>query len=173
MVNPKKEYSRLYNKYVAKIYRFIFLKVSSQEMAEDITSIVFVRGWDKFRHQYSDSEQKTVIKNPPAYLYQIARNELASYYQKKNKIKTVQIDDSREIEDKSPGIREKITLSSDLQEIKKAINSLKEDYQNVIIWRYLDEYSIRDIAKITEKPAGTVRVMIHRALKELKSILKA
>jgi len=45
---------------------------------------------------------------------------------------------------------------------------LKDDYQNVLILRYVDEMTIKEIAKITEKPKNTVKVLIHRALKELR-----
>jgi len=48
MANLRKQYSKIYDQYINKIYRFVFLKVSSKEVAEDLTTEVFVRGWDKY-----------------------------------------------------------------------------------------------------------------------------
>ena len=43
MANPREKFSKIYDKYIDKIYRFVFLKVSSQEIAEDLTSEVFLK----------------------------------------------------------------------------------------------------------------------------------
>jgi RNA polymerase sigma-70 factor (ECF subfamily) len=69
-------------------------------------------------------------------------------------------------------VHEFAVLNSDIEEIKIAINKLKKDYQDVIIWHYLDDLSAQEIAEILEKPAGTIRVMIHRGLQMLREILE-
>lgn len=160
MAYPKKKFTKLYDKYVEKIYRFVFLKVSSQEEAQDLTSQVFTKGWKKFR-------KGEKIDNPPAYLYQIARAEIANHHREKAKFQTVQAT-TDQIIDSNPGLEEVQKLQSDLEILKKTLPQLKDDYQNVVIWRYLEGLSIKDIAEITERPEGTVRVMVHRALKELR-----
>ena len=55
-----------------------------------------------------------------------------------------------------------------MEQIKRALVNLRDEYQNFIIWRYLDEMSISEIAQITEKSEGSVRVGVHRALAALK-----
>jgi RNA polymerase sigma-70 factor (ECF subfamily) len=49
---------------------------------------------------------------------------------------------------------------------------IKEEYQDVIIWYYVDELSVPEIAQIMDKSPGAVRVLIHRALKTLKDHLE-
>jgi len=168
MGNPKKKFAKLYDKYVEKIYRYIFLKVGSSETAEDLTSQVFTKAWKRIsKIKNHPAESGTQIKNIPAYLYQIARAEIANYYRERGKFQTIHaITD--QIVDPNPSLEEKSKLGSDLEILKKSLAELQDDYQNVVIWRYLDGYSIKDIAEIMEKPEGTVRVMIHRALKELR-----
>ena len=160
MAYPKKKFAKLYDKYVEKIYRFVFLKVSSQEEAQDLTSQVFTKGWRKFR-------KGEKIDNPSAYLYQIARAEIANHHREKAKFQTVQAS-ADQIIDPNPGLEEAQELQSDLEILKKTLPQLKDDYQNVVIWRYLEGFSIKNIAQMMEKPEGTVRVMVHRALKELR-----
>jgi len=52
------------------------------------------------------------------------------------------------------------------------MTGLSDDYREVINLHYLDDLSIKETAQILNRPEGTVRVMIHRALKELREQLK-
>ena len=163
MANQRKIFSSIYDKYVDKIYRFIFIKVSSQEIAEDLCSETFLRGWQAFK-------EREDIENPPAFLYQIARNLIIDHYREKGKAKIVSAEYTP-IVDPREDLEEKANLSSDLEGVRRSLANLKGDYQDVIIYRYLDELSVPEIAKILEKSEGTVRVTLHRALKALKNEL--
>lgn len=164
--NPEEQFGKIYDQYINKIYRFVYLKVSSQEVAEDITSKVFIKGWEAFK---ADSDG---IKNPGAFMYQIARNSVIDYYRQKGRTKTVSTDDSPEIVDPETSAHDKAILNADVNTVRRAIGKLKKEHQDVIIWYYLDDMAIDSIAKLIEKPAGTVRVMIHRGLKDLKEIVE-
>ena len=49
MANPRKEFSKIFDKYIDKIYRFVFLKVNSEEIAQDLCSETFLRGWEAYQ----------------------------------------------------------------------------------------------------------------------------
>jgi len=169
-MNLRKEFSKIYDKYIDKIYRFVFLKVSSPEVAEDLTSETFLKGWMAFREQRTkNNEQRTKIENPPAFLYQIARNLVVDYYREKGRTQIVSAD--YRIIDPRIDLEEKANLSSDFEEVRRALTNLKEDYQDVIIYRYLDELSVPEIAKVMQKSEGTVRVLLHRALAALRATM--
>jgi len=170
MNNFKEQFSQIYDQYIDKIYRFVYLKVNSQETAQDITSKVFIKGWEAYQKQAKNSDLK--IQNESAFLYQIARNEIIDYYRDKGRTNIVSVDNSPEIIDSETNVHEKAILSADVDNIKKAIKKLKQEYQDIIIWHYLEDMSIAEIAKLMNKPAGTVRVMLHRGLKELKNIVQ-
>jgi RNA polymerase sigma-70 factor (ECF subfamily) len=164
MDSAQKKFSQIYNQCIDKIYRFVFLKVNSQEIAEDLTSETFFRGWKTFKNQERE------INNPPAFLYQIARNLVVDFYREKGKVQLIPAEYVN-IDDPSSNLEQKSLLSSDIEGVKQALGKLKEDHQNLVIWHYLDDLSIPEIAKIVEKPEGTVRVTLHRALKSLKKEL--
>ena len=164
MNNHKEQFSRIYDQYIEKIYRFIYFKVSSQEMAEDITSKVFLNGWESYKN-------KGGISNPGAFLYQIARNMIVDYYREKDKTKIVSTEFIPQIADNRTNVHEKAVLGSDIEMVKSAIQNLKKDYQDVLIWHYLEDMPVAEIAQILDKPNGTIRVMIHRGLKALKNEL--
>ncbi len=163
----KKEFGRIYDKYIEKIYRFVFLKTGSQEIAQDLTSDTFLRGWKAFQRT-QDPKNNYQIENTQAFLYQIARNLIADHYKEKGKVKIVSIE-NRAITDLSVDLEKKAILSSDMNTIRLALNNLNEDYQNVIIWRYLDGFSTAEVAQIMNKSEQATRVLLHRALKALKN----
>lgn len=162
MPDYRKIYSDIYDKYVNKIYRFIFLKVKSSEIAEDLCSEVFLRGWQSFQ------EKNAAIENIQAFLYQITRNLIADHYRQESKAQLVSVEYTP-IVDSGQNLEERAILRSDFDNIKAALTNIKDDYQEVIIWYYLDELQVPEIAKILNKSEPTVRVLIHRALNALRN----
>lgn len=171
MNSLNEQFGQIYDQYIDKIYRFVYLKVSSEEIAEDITSKVFTKGWESFQKAQKGTIDE--IKNPSAFLYQIARNAVVDHYRSKARTKTISVDDSPEITDPGTSAHDKAILNADINIIKKSISKLKKEYQDIIIWYYLEDMSADSIAKLIEKPAGTVRVMLHRAIKDLKEIVES
>jgi RNA polymerase sigma-70 factor (ECF subfamily) len=170
MDSLNEQFSHIYDQYIDKIYRFVYLKVNSQEIAEDITSKVFLKGWEAFQNQ--DGPGGAPIKNPGAFLYQIARNNVVDYYREKGRTNIVSVNVSPQIADPETNVHDKAILSADINIVKEAIQKLKKEHQDIIIWHYLEDMPIAHIAKLLDKPAGTVRVMLHRGLKDLKDIVK-
>lgn len=165
MAEPEQKFSRIYDQYVDKIYRFVFLKVNSQEMAEDLTSKVFMKCWDVFR---KDQDR---IENPKAFLYQIARNIVIDHYREKGKARIVSADYAPQIADPRTNFQERAIINADLVKVKDAISGLNDDYQNVVIWHYLDDLSIKEVAKLLNRSEDATRVLLHRALSLLKQRL--
>ena len=160
-------FSQIYDQHVKKIYRFIYLKVSLLETAEDLSSEVFLR---LYRHIQKNNP---VIDNPQAFLYQIARNVIADHYRSK-KITVVSIEKTTiEIEDIQEKTKEQGEVSLEMDRIKVAIAKLQSDYQDLIIWRYVDELTVPEIAQITGKTEENVRVGVHRAMQALKGKVSA
>ena len=165
MPNPKKQFSKLYDRYIDKIYRFVFVKVNSQETAEDITSKVFMRGWEVFM------EKAAEIQNPSAFLYQIARNLVTDFYREKGRTQVISAEYVPQMADPRTDIEEKAIINTDLDKVKQALAGLKDDYQNVVIWHYLDGLSIRETAKLLDRSEEATRVLLHRALESLRERL--
>ncbi|MFH0873374.1 MAG: RNA polymerase sigma factor [Candidatus Komeilibacteria bacterium] len=166
MSNFRKNYSDIYDKNVTKIYRFVLLKVKSTEIAEDLTSEVFMRGWQAYK------TKQDKIENVQAFLYQIARNLLADHYRQETRAQFVSVDYAPPLPDQKQDIEAMSFVKSDMEQVKAALNKINDDYRDVIIWYYMDELKVPEIAKILNKSEPTVRVLIHRALQSLKAELK-
>ena len=163
----KRQFVKFYDQQAPKIYRFVYLKVSSPQDSEDLTSEAFLKFWQDLADK---KEKKEKIDNHRALLYKIANNLVIDFYRKKSRSE-VSIDPENtvlaQIKDKTD-LNKEVIFNSDVIEVKKALNNINEEYQNIIIWRYLDDFSTKEIAQILGKPEGNIRVLTHRALKALK-----
>ncbi len=159
----REAFAEIYDFYVVKIYRFVYLKVNSKEDAQDLTAEVFLKSW-----RYLGEKE---INNLKSLLYQIARRLVIDFY-RQNRGEGRQKVDLEEVKntlaDKKADLLEKIQLDSEIEEIKKSLRQLKDEYQEVVILRYVEDLSFKEIADILGKSEGTVRVLSHRALKALK-----
>jgi len=164
----KREFGKIYDRYIDKIYRFIYFKVNSEEISEDLCSETFLRGWLAFRDQNPENK----IENPPAFLYQIARNLVVDFYRKRGQASIISTEYAPRIIDPRVNLEKRANQSSDFAQVQNALVNLKDDYQEAIVLRYIDDLSVSEIAKIMEKSENAIRVTIHRALKALKKELK-
>ena len=158
MEKLEKNFSKIYDQYVEKIYRFVYIKVSSQETAQDLTSETFVRTWESFK----DGSE---IENPRAFLYRVARNLIVDFYREKSRSQTISDEYIKGVVDPRVNLEQKALQNADLEKIRQALSSLKDEYQNVIVWHYIDDLKVPEIAQILDKSEDAVRVTIHRALK--------
>lgn len=164
MISQSKIFSDIYDAYVDKIYRFVFLKVGTQEIAEDLTSEVFSRAWAVF------SRREKTIENINAFLYQIARNLVVDHYRQKGQAVFVSADNVT-LGDPEGEIGEKAMVQSDVELVKGALANIKDEYREAVVWHYLNELSVPEIAKMTKKSEEAVRVTIHRGLKAIREEL--
>jgi len=161
MNDIQKKFSKIYDENVDKIYRFVYIKVGSKEFAEDICSEAFSRGWNVFQKK---GEQ---IENPRAFLYKIARNLIADHWRKYGQMRTIPVE-YVQMSDPQIDLEKQVALGSDMESVRNALASINDNYQNIIVWHYLDELSIKEVSKAMKKSEQTVRVTLHRALKALK-----
>jgi len=161
--NDPEAFSELYDRLAQPIYRFIYFKVGSKADAQDLTSEVFLKAWAAIR------ERKDGVLNFRAFVYRIARNIVVDFYRKKRDITSIDtIEDDRFVTGSNI---EKIANNQELTVVLKAVRSLKDEYRELIIFRYLDEMSYKEIAEIVNKSHVAVRVTMHRAVKTLKKHL--
>lgn len=158
-------FGRLYDYYLPKIYRFILLKVGHREEAEDLSHQVFLKAWQNISG-YSE-------KGFPfsSWLYRIARNSIIDSYRRSKP--SVNIDEAIGMEElvSRPDVG-KIDDKKTISEIMKFLQDLKGDEKDVVIMRFIEELSIKEIAESIRKSEGAVKVIQHRAIKKLKKMLK-
>jgi RNA polymerase sigma-70 factor, ECF subfamily len=160
----KQAFGLLYQRYLNEIYRFVFYKVGNIDVAEDITEDTFVRTWERL---IGPHDNKREIINLRAWLYQTASNLVIDHYRK---IKPVQfIEKFTHSKKASP---EEITEDKDISQVlMETIRSLKPEFQQIIILRFINELSHEQTASIMKISTSYSRVLQYRALKKLETDL--
>lgn len=157
-------YGQLYDFYVDRIFRFIFFKVNSKEVAEDITSEVFLKTWE-----YINTAGKK-IENFNALIYRVARNAVIDHYRtKKDSFLDTDEEQLKQIQDKR-NMEEEVTVKVEMENIEKYLMKLKDVHREIIILKYVEEFSTTEIASIIGKSKANVRVLLHRALKAIQEL---
>jgi RNA polymerase sigma-70 factor (ECF subfamily) len=153
----------LYDEYQPQIYRFIYLKVGHREEAEDLTHQVFLKTWgsiDKYDFQGFPFS---------AWLYSVARNQVIDYYRTKKV--NITLETVTELKIESPSFSGVMDDNADIEKVKKAIYQLNPQQQDVIILRFIEDLSLQEVASILNKTEMAVKLLQHRAVKNLKKIL--
>jgi RNA polymerase sigma-70 factor, ECF subfamily len=166
--NDREAFIKAYDLYVDQLYRFIYFKVGVREEAEDLCSAVFLKTWN-----YILGDNLKDHKTLKALLYKIARNLIIDHYRKNKAQETVSLnaDNAIEIIDEKQGAAEMMELKIDLLVLETRLPELKDEYREILILRFVNELSIKEISEILEKSKGNVRVLIFRALKAFKELL--
>ncbi len=159
--DPKIEFEKNYQEYLNSIFRFAYIKTNSQFEAEEITSDVFAKYWQELIKGKD-------IKNPRAFLYQCARNTIIDFYRKRGRTDIVSSEIVSEPIDENQNLEGRAQTALNMGQIVNVLSSLKDEYQTVIVWYYLDELSIPEIARNLHKSEGAVRTTLSRAMEQVR-----
>lgn len=160
-VGPK-AFLKVYDSCASKIYRHVYLRVNSKETAEDIVSNVFLKTWE-----YGKDNK---IKNFRPFLYKIANNLIVDFYRQKGRVWHLE-DMNTDIVSCDQNYDAEIDKNIGLEAIKKSIDKLNPAMRDILILRYIDGLSVKEISGIIRKSENSVYIATHRALKELKKII--
>ena len=164
MSMERKHFPDFYRKNVKRIYRFLYFRTrGNKEVAEDLTQDVFVKCLAAF-----DSYDPAVSAS--SWIFTIARNHLINYLQKEKP--SVALEDIENNLWDRQNWGEKMTFAHDEKRLLDAISRLNPDDAEIVRLKYLEGWPYEDIAELRGKNAGALRVQAHRALKELRGILK-
>src|SRR3989344_3490669 len=157
-------FGRLYDRYLEKIYRFVFFKVGHREEAEDLTQQVFTSAWENIQ---GFREQGLPISS---WLYKIARNRIIDHYRtKKTHTPLERIpEEIAHLTEDMEDMDKKILL----ERIYTSLHTLTDEQQEIIVLRFIEEFSHKEIAAAMDKQEVAVRVLQHRAIKNLKKTLE-
>ena len=142
----------LYREYAKVVYRFVFSLCGNQHIAEDLTQETFLRYF--MQHSYIHRGKQL------AYLYTIARNLCIDYYRRHQE----------------EGLKEEIAenpmegVENSLQ-LRMAVEKLPERMQELILLRYVNEVSIKEICRIMGMSRSSIYRMEQEALERLRKML--
>ena len=155
-----------YDAYADDIYRFIFFKIGNEDEARDITSAVFLKVWE-----YAQSRGLDGSKSLRAFIYKTARNSVIDHY-RSHSVKVGTEEEAEGVVDQNQDIHAAAEIVSDIELMKKCLGKLKDEYREIILMHFVDELSFAEIAEITGRPVGNLRVLSFRALQALRELME-
>lgn len=160
----KEAYGRIYKIYYGKIFRYCRINLPSEETAEDLAQETFFKAWRSIQtfSAYDGSSFQ-------AFLFRIARNAIIDLSRKK---KELPLDTALEIQS-NDDVETELDRKGEIEKVQKALSKLEEDDKQLVILRFFEEMSNKDIAEVVSSNEGAVRVKLHRILKKLRGLLKA
>ena len=157
-------FARLYDFYVDEVYRFIFFRVSNEQIAEDLTSQLFVKVWDKL-----DSYEPRGVRFG-AWLFQIARNMVIDYYRTRKE--TVALEDGALTKpDPQANVAKNVEKKLEGERMRAMLEHLTDDQREVITLKFIDGFSTNEIAEVMKKKPGAIRALQMRGLQQLAKIM--
>ena len=160
-------FGELYERYVTRIYNYIYYRVGDQDEAEDLTARTFFRALRKI----GSYEERGLPFS--AWLYRIAHNLVANWHRSQSRRKSVQLDEliTAASDTASPGaLVEKQEAREVLLDV---IRDLPEDRQELLILKFVERMSNAKIGQVMGRSESSIKSLYHRTLKTLRSDLRA
>lgn len=156
----------LYRRYVDRVYGYCFHLLGDHHDAEDATERTFLAALaaiGDFRDQGATFR---------AWLFRIAHNQLANTLRARARHRSDSLDAVAEpaVAADPAGI---VGRAEESHRVRRALARLPEDRRAVIVLRFGDGLSAREIGEVLGRSEGAVRVLQHRALRELAESLSS
>ena len=172
--NDQNAFKKLMNNYKSSIYFTILKMINNTDDAKDLTNEAFLKAFNKLNKFKKDYTFST-------WLFRIAINNTIDFIRKK-KLTATSLNRSfknkdrknfeMEIKDETMNPSEKTIHKQKVNLVRKYVSKLPSKYKQLIIYRYFDELSYKEIAKKTMSPLGTIKAQLFRARELLFKILK-
>ena len=158
-------FGTLYRRYLDRVYGYSFYLLGDHHDAEDATERTFLAALgaiDQFRDEGATFR---------SWLFRIAHNQLANALRARSRRRDESLDHVREPAAADDPAR-LASLADDARRLRESVASLSEDRRQVVILRFVDGLTSREIGEVLGRTEGAVRVLQHRALRELAVLLE-
>jgi RNA polymerase sigma-70 factor (ECF subfamily) len=155
--DPRK-FGDLYELHFERIYAFVSRRVGDRQTAEDLTSDVF--------HKALANLPSYELRGSPfaAWLFRIAANAVADQSKRAARESTVGAGQSSE-----PSVQPDLEAIEHRARLFRLVKELPDDQRRVIIQRFVEQKSIREIAQALARSEGAVKQLQYRALESLRA----
>ena len=163
----KDAFGELYERYVEKIYNYIYYRTGNHHDAEDISARVFFRA---MAHIETYTERGVPFQ---AWLYRIAHNLVANWHRDKGRRKIIPLDEFIASSLKSESPDRQAEENEERETLLAAIRRLPEERQQLLVLKFVEHLSNAEIGDIMGRTEGAVKSLYHRTLTALRDELQS
>jgi len=152
----------LYERYVGRIYNYIYYRIGNQHDAEDLTARVFFRA---LRHIGNYKDRGLPFS---AWLYRIAHNLVANWHRDNSRRKEVPLEEILLVRYTSEHPEVALLKTEEREGLMNVIHGLPPDRQQLLILKFVEHLSNAEIGQIMGRTEGAVKSLYHRTLLSLR-----
>lgn len=157
-----KAFGHLYEKYVQKIYNYIYYRTGNHHDAEDLTAKMFQRAMNHI----SRYEQRGLPFS--AWLYRIAHNVVANWHRDRSRRKVIALDELALHSQHRQSPESLLEEDEERNELLRVIRRLPADRQELLILKFVEGMSNEAIGEIMGRSEGAIKSLYHRTLLALR-----
>ncbi len=154
-------FSQLYDIFIDPIYRYVYYRVNDED-ADDLVGTVFLKVWENI------NKYKRGKNSFSAWIFRISHNLVVDHYRMTKDKWVAELDDNITDHKREHSPIRTTQNSLDQTVLKVALSKLKKPYQDIIVYKFVNELSNPEISGILNKSEGSLRILQFRALKALK-----
>ncbi len=160
-------FGELYERYLAKMYSYIYYRTGNSHDAEDLTAQVFLRA---LSHIGSYVDRGLPFQ---AWLYRIAHNLVANWHRDQSRRKIIALEEyvGRALETDAP---DNLAEQRDEHEqLLRAIRRLPAERQQLLLLKFVERLPNAEIGDIMGRSEGAVKSLYHRTLRALRAEMQS
>jgi RNA polymerase sigma-70 factor, ECF subfamily len=142
--------------YQDKVFRLSYSMLGDRAQAEDAAQESFLRIWKSMERYRGDSALGT-------WIFSITRNVCLTAISKRAARRSAPIEEAERSTHDAPDRQ---------RDILRAVAELPENYRAVVMLFYMEDRSYEEVARLLDLPVGTMKTYLHRARKQLATIMK-
>ena len=160
-------FTRLYEVYFDRVYRYVAIRVDNPADAEDITEDVFLRILESI-HSFQWREVPF-----SAWVLRIAHNRVVDHWRRSRTRTGVPLDEAPPLLSTEANPETTLEVFSDVRDLQSALGRLTELQQQVIALRFGAGLSVAETAKAMKRNEGAVKALQHSAVAALRRVMGA
>jgi len=165
-VRDARAFGELYDRFVERVYRYLYFRTASHPEAEDLTEQVFLKAWEAIgRYRW---QGRPFL----AWLYRLAHNAHIDHVRSQRPTTSLN-NEQRPLELASQSASVELGRALDAEVIAGALAQLTIEQQQVIVMKFIEGLDNEQIAHTMDKREGAIRALQMRALMSLRRVLEA
>ncbi len=161
----REAFGELYERYVEKIYNYVYYRTGNHHDAEDLSERVFTRA---MHHIENYTERGVPFQ---AWLYRIAHNLVANWHRDRARRKIISLDEFIAASLKADAPDAQAEENEEKARLLTAVRRLPQERQQLLILKFVEHLSNAEIGAIMNRTEGAVKSLYHRTLLALRDEL--
>ena len=158
-------FTMLYSRYSGKVYSKCISLLKDEQLSDDATQDIFLKIYLNLAKFSGKSKFST-------WVYSITYNYCIDYIRRRKKERNIFSEDIENVGEPLEDVNDSELLEIEVSRLKKVLNVIPVGDRAVLLMKYQDDMSIRDIAGVLEKSESAIKMKIKRAKHKAKSSYK-